>query len=285
MAKIRIVDDTGQRIKLLRMLFTATRQHIAQSSGVSLAVLNKLEQNKYSSSQLYKRTVEVLVKVAHSVGANPDWVVRATPPVFARKLTFVSLNLDASKRLIRFEKELTDASLVRQVISYLVEAEEAGRTWVFTGGGETFFGLESSRPCYTVLFTDRLVEKSVVPLLLERNVRLFIEDSDVSGLYGKRAQAAGALKRCLRAFYEEPVTGDLVSRLRRMTEAFVTEAAETDDIIIAFRQFLEDITETDVASPVSLGTHVKAERIAQLIRDIAASSDDVRRALDLLHRH
>jgi transcriptional regulator with XRE-family HTH domain len=283
--KLEIVDDTGQRVRLLRMLFTATRQHIARSSGVSLTVLNKLEQNKYSPSQLYKRTVDVLAKVAHSVGANPDWVIRATPPLFARRLTFVRLNLGASRRPIRFERDLTSASFVRQVVSYLVEAEEAARAWVFTGGDETFFGLECSPlgPRYAILFTDRLVKKSVVPLLLEKNVRLFIEDSDVAGFYGKRPEAAGVLKACLRQFYEEAVTGELVTRLRRVTEAFVATCAEPDDVISSFGRFLEGVTETDVASPVSLGTHVKAERIAQFIRDIAASPEDVGRALDVLH--
>jgi DNA-binding XRE family transcriptional regulator len=282
--KINIVGDTGQRLRLLRMLFTATRKHMAQNAGVSLTVLNKLEQNKYSTSQLYAKTIEVLVKVAHSVGANPDWVVRAMPPVFSRKLTFISLNLEASKGPIRFEKELASESFVRQIVSYLVEVGEASRAWVFAGGDEMFFGLESSRPCYTVLFADRLIEKSVVPLLIEKNVPLFIEDPDVSGLYGKRAQAA-ALRGCLRAFYEGPVDGDLIAKLHRLTQTFVAEVAETDDIITSFSRFLESVAETDVASPFSIGRYVKAERIARFIRDIAASPDDVRAALELLRYH
>ena len=283
--KLEIVEDTGQRVRLLRMLFTATRQHVARSSGVGLAVLNKLEQNKYSSAQLYARTMEVLKKVAHSVGANPEWVIRATPPLFVRRLTFVSLNLSFSGGRTRFEKELTSARFVRQVVSYLVEAEEAARAWIFTGGDETFFGLECSppRPRYVILFTDRLVKKSAVPLLLENNIRLFVEDSDVSGSYGRRREAAANLKGGLREFYDQPVTPELVRRLRRATEAYVATCAEPDDVVSNFGRLLQGLTETDVASPMSLGIDVKAERIAQFIRDIAASPEDLQKALDLLH--
>ena len=100
---------------------------------------------------------------------------------------------------------------------------------------------------------------------------------------GKRPEAAGVLKAGLRQVYEGAVTGELVTRLRRMTEAFVATCAERDEVISGFARFLEGVTETDVASPMSLGTHVKAERIAQFIRDIAASPEDVERALDVLH--
>lgn len=283
--EIKILDDTGQRVRLLRLLFTATRKHMAQNAGVSLTVLNNIEQNKYSTSELYKRTIQVLVKVAQSIGANPDWVVRATPPVFSRKLAFISLNLERSKGPVKFEKELTSASFVRQVASYLVESEGVQRAWVFTRGGEAFFGLESSRPSCTVLFTDRLVKKSIIPLLLEKNVPLFVEDSDVSGVYGMRAEAAVAITDCLRAFYQGPADRGMVAKLQRATNRFVEKVAEKDDIIIAFSWFLEDVTDDDVASPFSIGRQVKAERIARFIRDIAASSDDVKAALELLHYH